>query len=126
MYVDYLVPAYADATVQLQNGLRAAVELANAAAKDSAQMARPSGAARSVFDAIAHIAIAMANRSVAESSGFLGYIMKGVFDDERFLEAAYQQTVRFCALYEQAVRVAAARKSPTHAHARMLLPHLCL
>jgi hypothetical protein len=89
-------------------------------------MARPSGAARSVFDAIAHIAIAMANRSVAESSGFLGYIMKGVFDDKRYLEAAYLQTVRFCALFEQAVRVAAALTPITHDYTRIFLPHLCL
>jgi len=90
-------------SLKVQNGLRSAVELANALAKDTAQMAHPSVAARNVFDAVAHIAIAAANRSVAESGGFLQFLLQAD-GDTRLLRAARAQTLRFLALFEQAVR----------------------
>jgi hypothetical protein len=99
-----LLQALFDAVLaQVQNGLRAAVELANAAAKDTAQMARPTVLARNLFDAVAHIAIASANRAVAASCHFLDLILRAA-GDGRLIVAALSQTMRFRALYAQAVR----------------------
>lgn len=92
---------------QVQNGLRAAVELANAAAKDTSQMAHPTVAARNVFDAVAHVAIAAANRSIAASNGFLDLLLQAA-GTRRYLEAAHAQAVRFHSLFEQAVWLCAA------------------
>jgi hypothetical protein len=91
--------------LQVQNGLRAAVEMANAAAKDSVMMAHPSVAARNMFDAVARIAIAQANRSVAVSCGFFDFIRHRC-TGKRYFEVAHAQTLRFQKLFLDAVRLA--------------------
>jgi hypothetical protein len=85
----------------IQNSLRVCVEMANAFAKNSEQLAHPCVAARGMFDAVARVAVALANRAIALHEGFLPLISCATAD-QRYNTAVYEHCGWFAALYEAA------------------------